>query len=474
MKRKLGKKNKLLFIILTIVIIVIILIFLYFIGIYRNYDNQKYEIKKESVLYDDDFSYIKVEGDAYLDQKLDGNYYLIDNNNNKKYKSKIGPIAISYNKNDYRIYLYGSAFQVMANGEIKTIKGKTEITKASPTKFYKLRDRKYLFVDGNIRTNDNMIDTTGYVIIELDKQGNATFANHEINIKTIKPLILKGSLFDFDIANEQLIYENEKIDLKKVIGSTNEYKEKDKNKDKDDGKEENKEEQSDTTYYDEYMNEVINSINNLSGSISSVNEKTKENLKKDEIYFEFSKWVALKSVASSVTTIQLDYTVFDPNNEYQIVFANISSENSKEQKIYLNKNETTHIIRNLEIDTEYTITFGYQLVGEQEEIYEDVIKVKTKKPDCKLKVTKVTTEYIYYNLIIDDNYKFETANVILYSDNEKIAEDKINVEQALTKNGYTGKLHYSSLGSLIKIKVDDIIYNGSKIELNIEDKFMNE
>lgn len=59
----------------------------------------------------------------------------------------------------------------------------------------------------------------------LNIYGDTLLSNYELNMKTIKPLKLKTGSYEFDIANEKLIFGEEEIDLKKIIGSTNEYKE---------------------------------------------------------------------------------------------------------------------------------------------------------------------------------------------------------------------------------------------------------
>ena len=65
------------------------------------------------------------------------------------------------------------------------------------------------------------------MIVELDRLGNATLNNNEVNVKTFTETSIITNDYVFDIANEVLIYGENKIDLKKIIGSTNEYESKD-------------------------------------------------------------------------------------------------------------------------------------------------------------------------------------------------------------------------------------------------------
>ena len=52
----------------------------------------------------------------------------------------IGHKYFEENKNDYKLYLYGNCYQVMSTGEVKTLSKNTEIPKASPTKFFKIKE----------------------------------------------------------------------------------------------------------------------------------------------------------------------------------------------------------------------------------------------------------------------------------------------------------------------------------------------
>ena len=329
--KKFKVNNTSAFIFLTIIIAIIIALFVFFIFKFNKLDDNKYDISIGSFFYTDDYNYLKTENKSYLAQRFDGNYYWYQTVNNKKVKEKIGTNPVVYNKSDYKVYLYGTAYQVKSSGEIESLEGLTEITKASPTKFYKLRDRKYLMVDSNMKTDDGSIKTSGYLIIELDKQGNATFANNELNIKTIKPLILKGTTMSFDIANEKLIYDKKEINLKNIIGSTNKYKKEEPKEEDEEDKDKDKSKNNNTTttvensdmggiYYDDYMRDVVYSVNNLTQSVTEVNDKTDDSVKKGEIYYDFSKYVALKYVSSSVSTIEVSYAVVDMSIKVSSLF----------------------------------------------------------------------------------------------------------------------------------------------------------
>lgn len=477
--RKLGKENWKLFVLLSILTVIIIIIFIFFIRYALSGDNS-YQIDAGTVFFDENYIPVSFDTESELKTRFDGNYYLISDDSKEQHK--IGKLAIGTSANDYAIDLYGSAYQVMTSGEVARVSKHTEIAKSSPPKFYKLADRKYLFVDQNIFTQNKEIEADGFLIIELDKQGNATLVNTEMSVKTINPIVLKGTVFDFDVVNEKLIYDGQEIDLKNIIGSTNEYKEseedstdKDKNDDGEDGNSSQGGSNNTLSYYDQYFKNVVNSFNNLANSVNSVNDNTKDTVKKNEIYYDFSRWVSLKKVTPSVTTINLDYQVFDPNSEYQSVFILVKPVNGDStEKLQLNKNNTGYVLRNLTPDTEYVISFGFQMVGENEDVYTDTVTVKTRQPDYQLEITKVTRDRIYYTLKIDTNYSIESATVALYSDSSRIGEALVDFSTTTDGVSYEGNISYSSLGYMVEIRLENMIYNGSIINLDVSDKFINE
>lgn len=474
--RKLGRENRKMFVILSVIVAIIIILFIYFIRIALSFDRNVYTIEAGTTLFNEKYEKIIPKEDATLKKGFDGKYHLATKDN-KKYT--LGDVVIASKKTKSAIDLYGIAYQVTTNGEIVKVNKKTSIPKTSPAKFYKLADRKYLFVDGTIHTEDNQISENDYLIIELNKQGSPTLVNEDINFKTVKSIVLKGSIFDFDVANEKLIYNNKEINLKDIIGSTNEYKENKESGSKtqnnsssnfsNDTQGNNKQNGS-NNYYDDYYKKVVTSFNNLTNSVSNINDNTKDTIKEGDIYFDFSHWISLKKIDSSVTSITIDYTVFDPNNEYQSIFLLFDDGNEK-SKIQLDKNNSSYYIRNLNPNSEYTISLGYSLVGDEAETYTDTVKIKTKKPTNTLKITKLTRNQIYYKIKIDDQYVLDSAEIVLYSDGKEINKKTVNINSA--KSGYTDFMTYENLGQDVEIRLENTIYNGTSVSLDVQDKIIN-
>ena len=499
MEKSKARSNRL-YIIFAVLIVVIIGLFAFVIIRISTQNNNKYEVKKDSILYTSSSNYKQVKGKAKLIQKIDGYFYLHDSYGGNVEITKIAKTAISSNPNDMSVVnIYGVAYQVDEKGEVTILSKNTEIPTNLPTKFFKIDDRKYLFVDKSIKSSDNSIDTTGYIIIELDKEGNASFANNELNIKTIKPIIIKGSTFEFDIANEKLLYGKKVIDLKKVLGSTNKYKKQSKksnngtdNKDKDttNGKNSsngnsdgssggggsttsfgNGGSSSGGNYYDDYFQNVVNTVNNLTYSVSGINDNTKGTLKKDDVYFDFSKWLAIKSLSSSVNSITINYQVFDPNNEYQTIFVEVASNGEVAKRIYINKNDTSAIIRDLMFGQAYTVALGYTTVSNVEPVIQDSVTINTLSPDLDLEITKLTASTIYYKFATK-NFKLDSGQLSIYGNDHYVASTPIDVIAAARESGFSGSFSRTLVNGSIEIRLENAYYNGQMLNINIHSKIV--
>lgn len=499
MNKKKTKNNNPLFILLIIIIIVVVALFVYFIYLFSTYDKKEYDVSTGSVVYDKNSEYVKVKGDAYIAQKFDKNYYLYEKINDETRKYNLGKNAVVYDENDMYVYIYGTAYQVISTGSVDTLKGQTKVVKSSPTKFFKLEDRKYVMVDKNIRTSgSDVLNTPDYVIINLDKKGNPSFANHLVDFKTISQTTVVGSMFSFDVANEKLIVDKTEIDLKNVIGSSNEYEPPKKEAvDYTDEKLEalqNKlEENADTIvgYYDQYFKDVINSVNNLTTSVIGANNNAMIGVNKSDTYYDFVKWLALKSVSARVTTIEVEYSIFDPSDEYQVVYLvvdgpdNTKDENGKDvDTVYhaLNKNDSKYVIRNLKPDTPYVVSLSYTKVGSVEEEVEDSVVVTTKKSDYSLTVTKITYREVdtpdgpkpkytlNYEMVLNPEYIFDSAKLTLYAQKkngteyeepEKYAEQTITKDKISESGVYNGEIELEE-GKILQdrqtIDVNEIQY----------------
>ena len=203
-------------------------------------------------------------------------------------------------------------------------------------------------------------------------------------MKTITPMILVTSKYRFDINNEILNFGSYDIDLKKIIGSTNQYKPEEVDKDVE----------SDGTTGENGGNGTGTGgagggtgdgngtgIGNGNGVINNSpdGEETDIGEIKDK-----TKMTSVVRVSEGLTQIDVDYVVYDPYNEYKSVYAEVMKA-GKLEVVYLSKTDTHIVFDNLVPDTEYSINFVYTTTdGETGEIVRNTferLELRTKKPE---------------------------------------------------------------------------------------------
>ena len=432
---------------------------------------------------------IKTEEEATINKKWDGNYYLTLNNSKSTYK--LNKKVVSFNEAKSKVTLYGEVFKVLFDGQVEKYVKDTEIKNNSGDQFYKIADRQYLLISDSIRNESGSISTSKYLYVIIDKSGNTLILNNQIYAKTINPIVLTTSSYKFDIANEKLIVGSNEIDLKKIIGSSNEYKEKepeeDTNEDKEDSKDKVEHEQNNNNNENQNSNiqngegtavgnqNTQNNQNNNSNSGSNVQGGgiTNSNTNKTPL----SKSVSLRGAIATSSYIDIEYAVQDPEHKYQTVYAFVEAV-GYENMIALDKNATTYRLTDLEPNTEYKITLGYKQITADNEIedqIEDVLSVRTTRINAKLDITKVLAgkQKVYFNLKLDQNYAFDYAKVALYVDGMKESDLVVNLTEAVKQNGWSNVLTFENYGSEIVLQVEGTSHDGTPVSTNIQAKYRN-
>lgn len=488
--RSLAAGNKKRFAIFAIIIIIIIILLITCLRLALNHEVEEYRIESNVTLYDSEYEPLQPEEAGTITKKWDGNYYLTLDNTNETYK--LNPEVVSYNGNNSQVTLYGDVFKVLLDGQVEKYSKDTTIRNTSEDAFYKIADRQYLMISNSIKNESGSISTSKYLYIIIDKSGNTLLLNNQIYAKTINPIVLSTSSYRFDIANEKLIVGNEEINLKDIIGSTNEYVEKEEEKDMDwqnlipeynGGTSENGSDNSGNG-----QNADGSVINNQGGAQSGTNAGTSgnagnggdtiiNNSNSSTNQTPLSKSVSLRGAIATSSYIDIEYAVSDPENRYQTVYAFVEAV-GYENTIALDKNTTTYRLTDLEPNTEYKITLGYKEITEDNEIVdniEDVLSVRTTKINASLDVTRVSTgsKKVYFNLKLDQNYAFDYAKIALYVDGVKESDMDVNLTEAVKSAGWSNVLSYENYGSEITLQLEGTSHDGSVVETNIQAKYRN-
>lgn len=482
--RKLTEGNKKSF--ATFVIVIVVIIALLVICLLNVLSNQEpvYEIDNNTFLYDINNNPIEVLEQGKIDKKWNGNYYLSHLNQEKEEEYDLGTQVVAYNPNRIKLDLFGTEFQVSLDGTVQKLTRRQEITNLSEDKFYKLADRKYLIVGSNITNEANTLATSNYLIVILDKAGNASFFNYEINSKTLKPMVIRTSSYSFDIANEKLIVNENEIDLKKIIGSTNQYEEielADNNENENTSENINStaiagqstiQQNSDSTVNNQDTT-IINGGVNLGTSTGANSSGTSG--ESDNNKTPLSKSVSLRNVSQTSSYIDVEYNVIDPENKYQTVYLLVDG--NVQKNISLDKSAKTYRITGLIPNSQYTLTLGYREIsddGNIEDKIEDVLVVRTNRVNVNLAITKVTSNRIYFNLKTDSNYPFDSGNLVLYINGERQESIKIDTSNANSNSGWSGSISYQRNGAAeVTLRLENVTHNGDAVATDIQAKFRN-
>lgn len=433
--------------------VITIIMFSLVIKFFLSGDRREYVVNDGALVFDKDKSIIKIDESSTIKKKWNNEYYL-------KFKDKnyeLGDTAISYNEKTGEIILYGKYYEIGASDNIDITDGETVIKSSALTKFYKLADRKYLVVDIDIKSADGLLSTTDFLMIDLDKVGNATLVNHKVNLKAFSATTIVTSNYTFDIANEILTYGSNKIDLKKIIGSSNTYTKEDLIPEEDDT-----------------GNGTGGGTGNVTGNGSG--DGTGGNGKSNTIIEEIkkaSKRTSVISVTSTTSNITIDYVIYDPYKEYTSVYMEVENvDDGKIDTIYLNKNDTRYELSNVFPNTSYKFVFKYSYIDEEgnshTEIFDNV-DITTKRPSVNLKVTNVGFGNINYLITTDNSYNIDSGTLKVYVNNEEVYSGNVSIS-----GNTTGKINVNAVsGDYIELLLTDVKSNGRVIKnVKSSDKFI--
>ncbi len=429
MRRKYDIRNKRTFVIILILSIAIIGIFSLFIYKYKHTGKIEYKVNTGSILQDNNKNYYEMEEDGLLKLRWNGNYYLVYQDK----KIGLGKKVIVYDKISKGIKLYGKYYEITDTGKIVENSDETELKNMANTKFYKLDDREYLLIDKEITSGDRSINASDYLLVELDRMGNAKLSNAKLNLKTIKPTTLYTSKYSFDIANELLKYNDLEIDLKKIIGTTNQYKEEDKKEETEDDDTDN---QNGTQVADNQITANgagtdMNTINNtnLGGRTVTIEE-----------LIHSVKMTSIIRATESLSAIDVYYVVYDPYNEYRDVYAVIHKD-GEEENVPLSKTENHITFEKLKADTDYLIEFFYTTIdkdsGETVRTGFGKLDMHTLKPQYKIQVYSISgvSNTLDFKLYLQENYPISKAYITLKIECDSCNYDPIPITVTDINNG---------------------------------------
>ena len=486
--RKYDLRNKRSFLIVGIIAIILIVIFSFFIYKFIKIGNVEYKLDSGTVIMDNNNDSMVLKENATLKMKWTGNYYLKFDDSKKE--EVLSPNVISYD--DGKIYLYGKFFEVRNKDDIVITKDETKIDNISTPRFYKIEDRKYLLVSGSIISSDSQISANDFLLVELDKSGNAKLTNNKVNLKTISKTTLVTSTYEFDINNELLKFGDDTIDLKKIIGTSNQYKE-DDSKGSGDGTEDGTGDGTGTGNGGGNETGQTNTGNVVTPDSKGevVNNKDNKDNKPDDTKKPQATVTSVVGVTASYNNINANYVIYDPYNNYTSTFVEVrNSSGALIKKVNMSKSGNSVILDNLDYNSTYTLLFKYSYTENGEEKYNTYYEetVNTKSPKYYITLNKVSniSKTVSYNVNLDNrafneiisgtvpvtiNATLRVGDTVIYGNiSKEVTEGKV----PKFLSGTFALPDNINVGDVVTIKVNSVNINGKTINYNdIEYRFIN-
>lgn len=489
--RKYDLRNKRSFLIVGIIAIILIVIFSFFIYKFIKIGNVEYKLDSGTVIMDNNNDSMVLKENATLKMKWTGNYYLKFDDSKKE--EVLSPNVISYD--DGKIYLYGKFFEVRNKDDIVITKDETKIDNISTPRFYKIEDRKYLLVSGSIISSDSQISANDFLLVELDKSGNAKLTNNKVNLKTISKTTLVTSTYEFDINNELLKFGDDTIDLKKIIGTSNQYKE-DDSKGSGDGTEDGTGDGTGTGNGGGNATGQTNTGNVVTPDskgevVNNKDNKINNDNKPDDTKKPQATVTSVVGVTTSYNNINANYVIYDPYNNYTSTFVEVrNSSGALIKKVNMSKSGNSVILDNLDYNSTYTLLFKYSYTENGEEKYNTYYEetVNTKSPKYYITLNKVSniSKTVSYNVNLDNsafneiisgtvpvtiNATLRVGDTVIYGNiSKEVTEGKV----PKFLSGTFALPDNINVGDVVTIKVNSVNINGKTINYNdIEYRFIN-
>lgn len=487
MRRKLNNRNKMFIGIFSIIVLAIIGILVVSVNLSSKNGSTVYTVSSNSVVFDSESNLIDTSLGGEVMKRWNDAYYYVSSEDDSY---DIGDTPVIYEKTKNEVQIFGDTYQIYSDGSIIE---NTNLTTSnfSKTNFYKLSDRVYLVVSKEIYNADKSIYASNYLIVYIDKKGNASLLNDSINVKTINPMILIFDEYAFDIANEKLIIGDKSIDLKSINGSTNEYVEKTPEEeinvdlgdfvDKYNSLVNSFQQYVDNTTLLIGSSQQISTSNNFIVTDSSSSSSSSSSGSSNSNLTNITKSISLRGALSYPTYIDVTYIVSDIADKYDAVYLLVTGYMDGQQtteKILLDKYATTYRINDLEPKHEYSISLGYMITGTAvtgettiTDNIEDVINVRTTNNDMSLTIEKISKGYVYFNFKMSKNYAIESGKISLYTDERYQGAVSIDTTAAMSSNGYSGKIQLVD-GTVMELRLEDAVYASKTVDLNVKRKFV--
>ena len=383
--------------------------------------SDQYAMEIGSLVYDNAYSRINLEGNGEVHRELNGNWNLkVDGGE----KYDLGKKTVAYEPQSGSLKVFGGGWQFKEDGTVVKLSNFEEIP-LTESGFIKLSDRKYVLVGDDIHDASGKVTADGFLYIIADKAGNAHMMNDVMNVTSMDEMILNEGDFQYNIAEETLALGENVVDLQSVMSALNVV------------------EDPFNLGRKKYAYTIRGGNGGAGGNGGSINGSNQS----QNITGRMGMYI--KSIDKSSNKLVVHFRINDTFGNYGEIEVRVkpSSGSGKEIIKRVGPDDEEVTFDQLTAGKRYTVTIGYYDEEEDGEFRSmDVVRATTEDVSISFYITQVNSDDVCYSVQLDEDYVTSFTRVVIH--NHTDMEDIFSVDDA--KEGYAGTISTVGLDSTTK------------------------
>lgn len=389
--------------------------------------SDQYAMEIGSLVYDNAYSRINLEGNGEVRRELNGNWNLkVDGGE----KYDLGKKTVAYEPQSGSLKVFGGGWQFKEDGTVVKLSNFEEIP-LTESGFIKLSDRKYVLVGDDIHDASGKVTADGFLYIIADKAGNAHMMNDVMNVTSMDEMILNEGDFQYNIAEETLALGENVVDLQSVMSALNVVEDPFNLGRKK------------YAYTIRGGNGGAGGKGGAGGNGGSINGSSQS----QNITGRMGMYI--KSIDKSSNKLVVHFRINDTFGNYGEIEVRVkpSSGSGKEIIKRVGPDDEEVTFDQLTAGKRYTVTIGYYDEEEDGEFRSmDVVRATTEDVSISFYITQVNSDDVCYSVQLDEDYVTSFTRVVIH--NHTDMEDIFSVDDA--KEGYAGTISTVGLDSTTK------------------------
>ena len=389
--------------------------------------SDQYAMEIGSLVYDNAYSRINLEGNGEVHRELNGNWNLkVDGGE----KYDLGKKTVAYEPQSGSLKVFGGGWQFKEDGTVVKLSNFEEIP-LTESGFIKLSDRKYVLVGDDIHDASGKVTADGFLYIIADKAGNAHMMNDVMNVTSMDEMILNEGDFQYNIAEETLALGENVVDLQSVMSALNVVEDPFNLGRKK------------YAYTIRGGNGGAGGKGGAGGIGGSINGSSQS----QNITGRMGMYI--KSIDKSSNKLVVHFRINDTFGNYGEIEVRVkpSSGSGKEIIKRVGPDDEEVTFDQLTAGKRYTVTIGYYDEEEDGEFRSmDVVRATTEDVSISFYITQVNSDDVCYSVQLDEDYVTSFTRVVIH--NHTDMEDIFSVDDA--KEGYAGTISTVGLDSTTK------------------------